>query len=300
VEVGRLRALLELARCGTMAAAAEALFLTPSAVSQQIAQLEEEAGVKLTERVGRGVRLTPAGQALVAHTERLLVVLDEARSEMAELRREIAGELRVAAFPSIASVVLPDTVKALQRAYPRLAVTIEELEAIDGAAALRSWRTDIALIDDLSIVARDNREHITVVPLAEDMWYVTVSTNHPLSKKPSLSLTDLRDETWAMESWSAPFGSFVADLCRRAGFEPRTNAKCRGSEMVEAMVASGCSVSLAPGLRMLRSPRGVAWVKLRPEVRRKIYVAYRRGERNHPMVKVFVEEIVRTASKLLS
>jgi DNA-binding transcriptional LysR family regulator len=121
-----------------------------------------------------------------------------------------------------------------------------------------------------------------------------------LSKKPSLSLADLKDETWAMESRAGPYGSLVADLCRRAGFEPRTNAKCRGSEMVEAMVASGCSVSVAPGLRMLRSPPGVAWVKLRPELRRKIYVAYRRGERNHPMVKVFVDEIVQTASRLLS
>jgi DNA-binding transcriptional LysR family regulator len=228
-----------------------------------------------------------------------MVVMDEARSEMAELRREIAGELRVAAFPSIASVVLPDTVKALQHAYPRLEIAIEELEAIDGVAALRSWRTDIALIDDLSIVAGDNRENVAIVPLAEDVWYVTVSTDHPLSKKPSLSLADLTDETWAIESRGGPFGSFVVDLCRRAGYEPRTNAICRGSEMIEAMVASGCSVSIVPGLRRLRSPRGVAWVKLRPEVRRKIYVAYRRGERNHPMVKVFVEEIVRTASRLL-
>lgn len=299
LEIGRLRALLELARCGTMAAAAEALFLTPSAVSQQIAQLEEEVGIKLTERIGRGVRLTAAGHALVAHAERLMVVMDEARSEMAELRREIAGELRVAAFPSIASVVLPDTVKALRRAFPRMEIAIDELEAIDGVTALRSWRTDVALIDDLSLVAGDNREHVTTVPLAEDVWYVTVSTDHPLSKKPSLNLLDLKDEIWAIESRGGPLGSIVAELCRRAGFEPRTNAKCRGSEMVEAMVASGCSVSVAPGLRMLRSPRGVAWVKLKPEVRRKIYVAYRRGERNHPMVKVFVDEIVRTAGRLL-
>lgn len=299
MEIGRLRALLELSRCGTMAAAAEAMFLTPSAVSQQIAQLEEEVGIKLTERIGRGVRLTAAGHALVAHAERLMVVMDEARSEMAELRREIAGELRVAAFPSIASVVLPDTVKALRRTFPRLEIAIDELEAIDGVTALRSWRTDVALIDDLSLVAGDNREHVTTVPLAEDVWYVTVSTDHPLSKKPSLNLLDLKDETWAMESRGGPLGSFVAELCRRAGFEPRTNAKCRGSEMVEAMVASGCSVSVAPGLRMLRSPRGVAWIKLKPEVRRKIYVAYRRGERNHPMVKVFVDEIVRTAARLL-
>ncbi|WP_342345962.1 LysR family transcriptional regulator [Paraburkholderia aspalathi] len=299
LDVGRLRALLELERCGTMAAAAEALFLTPSAVSQQIAQLEDEAGVKLTERIGRRVRLTAAGHALVRYAERVMTVLDEARSELAELRRVIAGELRVAAFQSIAAVVLPDTVKELRDAYPRLEIKIEELEPIDGVAALRSWRADIGLIDDLSLVAGDNREKIEVVPLAEDVLYVAVATDHPLSKRSSLSVADLRHETWAIESTWSTFGASIIDLCHRAGYEPRTNAKCRGAEMIEAMVASGCSVSIIPGLRVLRSPAGVTWVKLTPEVRRKIYVAYRRGERNHPAVNVFVDEIVRTASRLL-
>jgi DNA-binding transcriptional LysR family regulator len=299
LDVGRLRALLELARCGTMAAAAEALFLTPSAVSQQIAQLEDDAGIKLTERIGRGVRLTPAGHALVRHAERVMAVLDEARSELAELRGEIAGELRVAAFQSIASVVLPDTVKELRRVFPRLEIMLEELEPIDGVAALRSWRADIALIDDLSIVAGDNQEKIEVVPLAEDVLYVAVATDHPLSKQSSLSVEDLRQETWAIQSTWSTFGAFITDLCRATGYEPRINARCRGPETIEAMVASGCSVSIIPGLRVLRSPAGVAWVKLTPEVRRKIYVAYRRGERGHPTIKVFVDETVRTASRLL-
>ncbi|WP_175852694.1 LysR family transcriptional regulator [Burkholderia anthina] len=298
MEVGRLKALLELARYGTMTAAAEALHLTSSAVSQQIAQLEEDAGVPLTERVGRGVRLTPAGHALVAHAERVMVVLDEARSELAELRREIVGELRVAAFPSIASLVLPDAVKRLRLAYPRLEIGLEELEPIDAVAALRAWRTDIALIDDLSIETGRDRENIELVPLAEDVLYVAVATDHPLSKRRSLGVADLRHETWAMESTWSTFGGFVIELCRRAGFEPRINAKCRGSEMVEAMVASGCSVSVAPGLRVQRAPAGVAWIKLKPEVRRKIYVAYRRGERNHPAIKVFVEEIVRAVASI--
>jgi DNA-binding transcriptional LysR family regulator len=299
VEIGRLRALLELARCGTMAAAAEALFLTPSAVSQQIAQLEEEAGVKLTERIGRGVRLTPAGQALVGYAERVMVVLDEARSELAELRREIAGELRVAAFPSIASAVLPETFKALQQAYPRLAIVLEEFDPIEGLTALKSWRTDIALIDDLSIMVGDSQESVGVVPVAEDSLYVAVAAGHALSKRQSVSVADLQYETWAIESTWSGFGDVITNLCRRAGYEPRINAKCRGFEMVGAMVASGCSVAVVPGLRLLRPPAGVTWVKLRPEVRRKVYVAYRLGERDHPTIKVFVEEIVRTASRLL-
>ncbi|MBZ5794482.1 LysR family transcriptional regulator [Burkholderia contaminans] len=298
MEVGRLKALLELARSGTMAAAAEALHLTPSAVSQQIAQLEEDAGIQLTERIGRGVRLTPAGRALVGHAERVMVVLDEARSELVQLRREIVGELRVAAFPSIASLVLPDTVKRLELAHPRLEIGLEELEPIDAVAALRAWRTDIALIDDLSIEAGKDRENIELVPLTEDVLYVAVATDHPLSKRRSLGVADLRHEAWAMESTWSTFGDFVIDLCRRAGFEPRINAKCRGSEMVEAMVASGCSVSVAPSLRVLKAPAGVAWIKLKPEVRRKIYVAYRRSERKHPMIKVFVEEIVKAVSSV--
>ncbi|WP_423372097.1 LysR family transcriptional regulator [Burkholderia sp. LMG 32019] len=298
MEVGRLKALLELARSGTMAAAAEALHLTPSAVSQQIAQLEEDAGIQLTERIGRGVRLTPAGRALVVHAERVMVVLDEARSELVQLRREIVGELRVAAFPSIASLVLPDTVKRLELAHPRLEIGLEELEPIDAVAALRAWRTDIALIDDLSIEAGKDRENIELVPLTEDVLYVAVATDHPLSKRRSLGVADLRHEAWAMESTWSTFGDFVIDLCRRAGFEPRINAKCRGSEMVEAMVASGCSVSVAPSLRVLKAPAGVTWIKLKPEVRRKIYVAYRRSERKHPMIKVFVEEIVRAVSSV--
>lgn len=299
MEVGRLRALLELARCGTMAAAAEALFLTPSAVSQQISQLEEEAGVQLTERIGRGVRLTAAGRALVGHAERVMVVLDEARSELAVLRREIAGELRVAAFPSIASAVLPETFKALQQAYPRLEIVLEEFDPIEGLTALKSWRTDVALIDDLSAGAAGSQESVGIVPVAEDALYVAVAANHPLSKKPSVSMTDLRHETWAIESTFSGFGDVITNLCRQAGYEPRINAKCRGFEMVEAMVASGCSVSIIPGLRLVRPLTGVTWLKLRPEVRRKVFVAYRQGERDHPTIKVFVEEIVRTASRLL-
>ncbi|SAL85366.1 LysR family transcriptional regulator [Caballeronia arvi] len=256
--------------------------------------------MKLTERVGRGVRLTPAGQALVGYAERVMVVLDEARSALAVLKREIAGELRVAAFPSVASAVLPNTVKALQQVFPRLHIILEELEPVDGLAALRSWRADIALIDNLSTMVSAKQESIETVPLAEDVLSVALASDHPLSRKSSLSVAHLKHETWAIDSKSSVFSEFITNLCRRSGFEPRVNAQCRGFEMVGAMVASGCSVSVVPGLWLVRPQAGVAWVKLRPEVRRKIYVAFRRGERNHPAINVFLEEVVRTAGRLVT
>ena len=298
MDMTRLRALRELARCGTMAAAADALSLTPSAISQQISSLEEEAGVSLTERRGRGVRLTPAGESLVAHTERILVVLDEARSELAQLRREIAGELRVAAFPSIASAVMPETIKNLHTLFPRLEVVVEEMEPADGLAALSSWRADIALIDHLSILMDSKHESHGFVPLTEDLLYVLLPAAHPLAKRQSLAIADLRHEPWALDSTSSAFGVFVENLCRRSGFEPLLNVRAKGFELVSAMVAAGCSVSVVPGLRLIRPMPGTKAIRLRPESRRKISVAYRRGERLHPAVTVFIKEIVRVAEQM--
>lgn len=296
----RLRALRELSVRGTMAAVAEALFLTPSAVSQQIAQLEQEAGVELTERQGRGVRLTPAGRALAAHVERMLTVLDEAKSQLAELKKEIAGELRVAAFPSIASALMPETVKSLRHVYPRLDVVLDELEPADGLAALGSWRVDIALIDDLSILLGGKQQDFSHVALTQDELYVLLPAGHSLSARHTVTVPDLRHEDWALDSTSSAYGDFIVNLCRRAGFEPKLNAKCRGFEMVAAMVAAGCSVSVVPGLRLVRPLAGVVALPLRPETKRRISVAYRRGERDHPAVKVFVEALLRTAAMRLS
>ncbi len=297
MDLNRLKALREISRSGTMAAAADALCITPSAVSQQIAQLEAEVDVALTDRHGRGVRLTPAGEALVVHVERVMVILDQARSELAELKREIAGELRVAAFPSVASAIMPGVVNSLRTVFPRLHVTLEELEPLEGLAALSSWRADVAFVDDLSVPLAKKEESYGTVALMEDTLHVLLPEQHALARKASLAVADLRNENWALDSTSAAFGEFIADLCRRAGFEPRLNARCKGFELVAAMVSSGASVSIAPSLRVAKPLPGLKAVRLRPEVRRKISLAFRKGERKHPAIQVFVEEAVRAAGK---
>ncbi len=295
MDIGRLRALRELATRETMAAAADALFLSPSAVSQQIAQLQEEVGVPLTERRGRGVRLTPAGCVLVGHIERIMAVLDEAKSELAALKLEVAGDVRVAAFPSIAVALLPHAIKQLRSKYPRLSIVFDELEPADGLAALGSWQADVALIDDMSILL-GKQKNIEHVRLTEDVLYALLPVEHKFAQRESVSVAELRDERWALDSASSTYSEFIVNLCRRAGYEPALNAKCRGFEMVAAMVASECSISVVPGLRLASPPRGAAAVKLRPEVRRKIGIAYRRGERNHPAIKILVEQLIASAS----
>lgn len=300
MDIGRLRALRELSERQTMAAVACALHLTPSAVSQQIALLEQEAGVQLIERQGRGVRLTRAGEVLVDHTERVLAILDEARSELASIKREVAGTLRVASFPTVAAAVLPRAIMALRTRYPYLEIVLEELEPAEGLAALGSWQADLAFVDDLSLKLYGKQRDFEKVPILDDVLQVIVPCDHPLASKPSLSIAELRQERWALDSASSFYAEFIMNLCRRAGYEPMVNASGRGFEIVSAMVAGGCSITIVPSLRLATPLQGVVAVKLRPEIGRKISVAYRRGERKHPAIKVFIEEVARAAAHLHS
>ncbi|MEJ8814325.1 LysR family transcriptional regulator [Variovorax ureilyticus] len=292
MDLARLRALRELSSRQTMAAVAQALHLTPSAVSQQLAQLEEEVGLALTERQGRGVRLTVAGEVLVEHTERMLTVLDEAKSDLALLKKQVAGKLRVATFPTVAAALLPSVIESLSADYPYLDVLLEEMEPADGLAALGSWGADIAFVDDLTIQLNHKERSVEQVHVVNDMLYALLPRGHRLSGKSTVSVAELKDEKWALDSASSFYAEFVANLCRRAGYEPRVNAECRGFEIIGAMVQGGCSISVIPGLRLAHPIPGTVAVKLRPEVSRRISLAYRRGDRKNPAVQLFVERLL--------
>jgi len=298
MDIVRLRTLRELAHRGTMAATAEALGLTPSAISQHISALEDAAGVTLTQRDGRGVRLTPAGEVLAHHAQQMLSILDEARAELALLKADISGNLRVAAFASVSLALMPSVIAQLASRYPRLTIQLEEMEPNEGLAALKAWRSDIALIDDLSMLLDTKHDAISLTPLMQDSLYALVPDSHPLAAQTSCSLTDLRLDVWALDLPSSAFRAFVHSLCTQHGFEPRIQVGARSFETIFAMVAAGNAVSVAPGLWLKQPRRGVNVLALRPEAGRKISVAYRRGERHHPAIQVFIEETVKTCARL--
>lgn len=291
MDIARLRTLRELSSRHTMAAVAEALFLTPSAVSQQITQLEEETGVDLVEREGRGVRLTPAGELLVAHADRLFAVLDQAKAELAAIQKEVSGTLRIAVFPTVGSWLLPAAIQISQQRHPYLRVVLEEMEPAEGLAAVRSRRCDMAFVDDLTPIMPAGEQGIEKVAVMDDALFVLLPSTHRLANRSVLSLNELRKEQWALDSAWSGFANFVVGLCRRAGYEPIVNAHCRGFEILSAMVAEGCSIAIVAGLRLRYPVRGVSAVKLRPQVRRRISAAYRSGEREHPAIHSFLEAL---------
>ena len=286
----RLRTLRELSLRTTMAAVADALHLSPSAVSQQIAQLEDELQVELVERRGRGVLLTAAGKRLVAHVERITAVIEEAKTEMAQMRSVVAGELRVAAFPSVATVSIPKTIQLLERQHPHLVVVFSELEPIDGLAALRSWQVDLAVIDDLTLRGVLPVAGIETQKLGIDQLLVMLPKTHRLARKKSVSLADLKDERWALDA-RGTYSDTIVEACMKAGFRPMINGNCNGFPAIAGMVASGCSVSVMPGLRVLSNRGDFRVAKLDPPIVRTIQVAYHEGAQRSPAISAFIDTI---------
>lgn len=291
MDVGRLRALRELSVRKTMAAVAEALYVSPSAVSQQISLLEQEAGIELIERRGRGVELTVAGRQLVERANRIFAELESARADIAELKKVVSGELRVAAFPSVAAALMPRTIRDLRRLHPQLVLQFDEMEPEEALTALRSWQTDVALIDDLNVPPGALDPNIAVLPLMEDVFNVMMARDHRLAGQASVTLEDLRGKSWVSDTASATYARMLTEACQEAGFTPNIIARCKGFEVSIAMIREGCAIAILPGLRGSLDLEDVWVCRLAPEIRRRISIAYRKGEKRSPALQAFITQI---------
>ena len=174
LDVRRLRLLRDLAHLGTIAAVAQSHAYTPSAVSQQLAALQREAGVPLLEHIGRGVTLTPAGTALVQHTETVLAALEAATASLAAARTGLSGTVRIGAFPSAVRTLLPPALVALGRDHPALDLRVIELDPVAMPGALRDLSLDVALLHDYDITPARPDPALDSVPLLDEAVFLAV------------------------------------------------------------------------------------------------------------------------------
>lgn len=293
IDVRRLRLLLELARRGTVTAVADALAYTPSAVSQQLAALEREAGVPLLERSGRRVALTPAGTVLAGYAESVFAVLEEASAALAATRDRLAGPLRIGAFPSAARVILPPALVALGREHPGLELMVTELDPVDVPDALRSGALDVALTFVYDYVPATPDPALESEPLLEEVVYL--ATADPARA----SIETCRDAPWIGGSPGTLCHTLIIRACEASGFTPRIRHFADDFGTVLALVAAGQGVSLVPQLGLQGTPSGVALIPL--AARRRSGIACRKGTRQHPAIAAFagaIRESARTPTDL--
>jgi DNA-binding transcriptional LysR family regulator len=289
IDVRRLRLLLELTRRGTVTAVAEALAYTPSAVSQQLAALEREAGVPLLERTGRRVALTPAGTVLAGYAESVLATLEEASAALAATRDSLAGRLRIGAFPSAARVILPPALVTLGRDHPGLELMVTELDPVDVPDALHTGALDVALTFAYDYVPTAPDPALDSEPLLEETVYLATADAAQTSIAEQTSIADCRDAPWIAGSPGTLCHTLVIRACEAQGFTPRIRHYADDFGTVLALVAAGQGVSLVPQLGLSVAPPGVVLTPLAS--RRRSSIACRKGTRQHPAVAAFVAAI---------
>jgi DNA-binding transcriptional LysR family regulator len=293
LDLRRLRVLREVALRGTIVAAADALGFTPSAISQQLTALERESGSVLLERIGRGVRLTDAGQVLVERTEPVLVALEEAKAALESSRTTIGGEIRLAASGSLARAFVIPTIANVARRYPQLKVTLLEFEADESLRELRLGQLDIVVTHEYDHERRPPEPELVRLDLfAEDMLVAA-----PVGRfDGSVLLTDLKDDVWAADPPTNACGRAVRSACRAAGFEPDVRYNSNEYGVLLAAVVNAGAVALIPRLGLDSPPAGVEVLEVADlPTRRLVFAARRRGDPPRPGVTSVLDHLCEAA-----
>lgn len=290
LDVRRLKVLKEVAACGSFSAAADRLSYTQSAVSQQIAALEREAGTTLVERHPRGIRLTDAGRALLAHTEVILSRLDDAEAELDAIAGLRGGRLRLMSFQTAGATIVPEAIALYRANHPGVDLVVEPREPQEALDCLHTGDCDIALTCVAPHVRRGD-DGTDRLHLLDDPMYVCLPVGHPHASAARLKLADLADDPWLVGSTGrCPDTAVLLHACQRAGFEPRIGFNTDDYQAMQGFVAAGVGVALIPDLALISVREDVVIRELSGEAHhRAVEAATLRGAYRSPAVQAMLD-----------
>ncbi|MBB5917519.1 DNA-binding transcriptional LysR family regulator [Nocardia transvalensis] len=286
IDLRRLQVLRVLADRGTVTAAAAALYVTPSAVSQQIRALGTELGVELLHREGRRVVLTPAALALLRHADALSEQWERARADIASGGTALTGSLRFTGVSSAIAAVMGPAVALLRERHPGVEASVRETESTENFGILLAGGADIAVgfptatappVDDARF-----EQHV----LVDDVQDLLVPRGHPLAAATAVTLRDAAAEPWILEKPGGDTHDVVLSACATAGFTPRIAHQAKEWFAVSSLVAHGLGVCLLPRLVPIPDEHAVVRIPLHgsPRPTRTIVGSVRRGAAGHPLI----------------
>ena len=292
MDLSRLRLLRELAHRGTMTAVGAARGLTSSAVSQQLTALERHLGIKVLERVGRRVRLTPEGERLLDHAKNILQAVELAEADLRGKSAKPAGVTEVACFPSFAKArLLPAILRARSR-FPGFEVRIRELETLDAIAALREGRCHIAVVFSYSLVPVREIADLVSFPLFEEPMLLALPSSWR-DARGKVNLRQLANEDWIVDSRQSDDQLLAERACALAGFAPRITHAVDDYDLVLRMVGAGLGIGFVPESAFAiskvksvvrRTPGGVA-------LKRSVRGLTRKGLATSAAVRMLISEL---------
>ncbi|MEU5796647.1 LysR family transcriptional regulator [Streptomyces sp. NPDC047813] len=293
----RLRTLDALARHGSVSAAADALHVTTSAVSQQLGKLEREINQRLLAKNGRGVRLTDAGWLLSEHAARILSQVELAESDLEAHRGQVVGELRLSAFPTAARGLFPVALRALRAEHPALRVRSSELEPEQGIAAVVRGDLDLAVVLDWYNKPMPVPDGLVKAPLLDDPAEVAMPAGHRLADRAEVDLAEFAEDEWITWGEGEFCHEWLMFTLRSKGVEPIVGHRAGETHTQLQLVSAGLGVCIAPLLGRHPVPDGVVLVPLTQRVRRHVYVIWRADADRRPSIRAAVEALREAARK---
>ncbi|MEO3975013.1 LysR family transcriptional regulator [Streptomyces sp. CAU 1734] len=300
IDPRRLRILRAVADHRTVTAAASALYLTPSAVSQQLSALEQETGHVLLIRGGRGVRLTAAGEILLGHTHSVLAQLELAEAELAAYAGGTAGEVTVAAFATgIAEVVAP-AAGLLAAGHPDIRLRVRDAEGDESLPLVLGGEADLAVAVEYRGAPGEDDPRLSRVPLYAETFDAVLPAGHPLAAAGRVALAELAESDWIGPYPGNPCHDMVLLACELAGFQPRLVHSSDDFRAVVALAGAGAGVALVPrsALRGMELGDTVVRPVSGPAATRRVFAAVRRGAERHPLISPVLEALAKAAAGL--
>jgi DNA-binding transcriptional LysR family regulator len=289
LDVRRMRVLREVAAQGSFSAAAEALNFTQSAVSQHVAALERESGATLVRRNSRGVTLTDAGRALVAHADAIIARIECAEEELADIAGLRGGRLRLACFQSAGATLVPRAVAAFHERHPSVELSMVEAEPDEACARMKSGEIDLALVYDVAAIPGMLEPEFELTHLLDDPYDAILPAGHALAERNRLRLGDLAGEPWIASTDAAGCRRITERSCEEAGFSPRVAFEVDETLAAQALVAAGVGVTLLPRLALTTLHPGVVSRRLAKAPTRRIWSARTRSEYQSPASEAMLQ-----------
>ncbi len=291
MDVRRLELLRELSDRGSVTAVAEALHLTPSAVSQQLKTLEREAGIPLTERAGRGIALTTAGHALAETAKDVAVALEKAEAAWSEFVEQPRGEVSVTFFPTGGEMLLPGFLRRVS-GVPGLRVVCTDQDPLLPDFADLAMDHDIVVADAPGVLPSWRERHLVTVELMREPLDIVLPDGHPLAAKSELTPADVVGESWIGNPEGFPFDRILQRVEAITGQEAHRIQRLIDNSIVEALVASGHGIAILPRFTTRDRENGLVTrplVGVRSE--RVIWAIMRPDRAVRPSVRLVVEAL---------
>lgn len=296
MELTQIRYFIEVAKREHVTEAAYALNVAQSAISRQIANLEEELGVQLFIREGRNVRLTPVGKMFLEHMENVMKEIDKAKQQIDEFLNPEEGTIRVGFPSSLANYTLPSVISAFRSYHPGIHFELKQGMIKNLIESVKNAEIDIAFVTPVPT----NDKDLTGYILFTEQMTCLMPASHPLSSSTRLRLDQLRNEPFVLFRSGMLLRKLVDDACRQMGFQPKVAFEGEEIDTIKGLVAAGLGVTILPEITLIDSiPRAAVRIPIvEPVITRTVGVVIPNQRDLSPSEKIFLDFLLQFFARI--